>query len=125
MPRRWRRRWNGWRNERRRPMRRPSLVPNAMFAPGMCMVCGGNEGEMIDTGVDIPGDGRMYLCVRYCAPYIASLLGEREEPKPKCQATKSNGERCTADALPGRELCVAHLRVQMKEEEHGLVAVDG
>jgi len=78
---------------------------------------------MIDTGVDIPGDGRMYLCVRYCAPRIAALLGEREEPERQCSATKANGSPCTAKALPGREICVAHLRVQMKEEADALVGV--
>ena len=105
-------------------MQRPSLVPSAIFAPGTCMICGGNEGQMVDTGVDIPGDGRMYLCVRYCAPFIASLLGEREEPEPLCTATKTNGDPCTAKALPGREVCVAHLRVQQqKEEKHELVAL--
>ena len=105
-------------------MLHPNRVPNAMFSPGTCMICGGNEGEMIDTGVDIPADGRMYLCIRYCAPRIAALV-ERREPELICSATKANGQPCSAKALPGYEVCVAHLRVQHnKEEEHALAAVD-
>jgi hypothetical protein len=79
------------------------------------MICGGNEGAMVDTGVDIPGDGRMYICTRWCAPRIADLIGERAS-EPRCQAMKANGQPCTAKALPGRDLCVAHVRVQSKEE---------
>jgi hypothetical protein len=103
-------------------MRLPSLVPGAIFAPGNCMICGGNEGQMVDTGVDIPGDGRMYICVRWCAPRIAGLLDERA-PEERCTATKANGRPCTAKALPGYAVCVAHLRVQQREEEHGELAV--
>jgi hypothetical protein len=78
---------------------------------------------MVDTGVDIPGDGRMYICVRHCAPRISDLLAERE-PERKCSATKSNGQPCSAKALPGYEVCVAHLRVQrQKEEEYELAAL--
>jgi hypothetical protein len=83
------------------------------------MICGGAEGEMVDTGVDIPGDGRMYICVRWCAPRIGALTtGHYSPPESRCSETKANGQPCTAKALPGREVCVAHLRVQqMKEEE--------
>jgi hypothetical protein len=85
------------------------------------MICGGNEGQMVDTGVDIPGDGRMYLCVRYCAPHIADLLQQRE-PEQRCAAMKANGQPCTAKALSGHEVCVAHLKVQReREEQHELV----
>jgi hypothetical protein len=85
------------------------------------MICGGNEGEMIDTGVVIPGDGRMYICVRFCAPIIAEELGVLEARR-KCSATKANGQPCAADALPGHEVCVAHHKFQ-KEEADALVAV--
>jgi len=97
-------------------------VSHAMWAPGCCMVCGRHLGEMIDTGIAIPGDGRMYLCIEYCAPQIAALVGAIDTPKPKCSATKANGEPCSADALPGHELCVAHTRVQQQKEEADALA---
>jgi hypothetical protein len=104
-------------------MRRPSLVPSAIFAPGTCMICGGNEGQMVDTGVDIPGDGRMYLCTRLCVPLIVALVGQAE-PERICTATKVNGQPCSAKALPGRDLCPSHLTVQReKEEKDELVAL--
>ena len=105
-------------------MRLPTRVPNAMYAPGCCMCCGTNEGEMIDTGVDSP-DGVAYICVRYCAPRIAALVGG-QGPERQCTAIKQNGNRCTAKALPERELCVAHVRVEQrkeKEESDALVGV--
>lgn len=52
-------------------MREPVLVEGPYFTPGHCMICGGNQGKMIDTCVDIPGDGRMYLCLKTCVPLIA------------------------------------------------------
>lgn len=100
-------------------MREITLLPGALFAPGHCMICGGSEGPMIDTCVDIPGDGRMYICVRLCAPLIASLVGGHQ-PKAKCEQTKVDGSRCTADALPGRTVCVAHSKTAKREVEHAL-----
>lgn len=101
----------------------PKRVPSAEWPPGVCFMCGRSYGEMIDTNVVIPGDGRFYICLWVCAPKIAALLGEIDQPKPKCSAVKANGEPCTADALPGRQVCVAHLRVQQqKEEEDAVVA---
>jgi|SRR5262245_9236944 len=93
------------------------LVTHAQWTPGCCMICGRHLGEMIDTGIVIPGDGRMYLCVEHCVPIMAALIGQRETPKQKCSATKANGEPCSADALPGRDLCVSHLKVQQQKEE--------
>jgi hypothetical protein len=106
-------------------MRSPTLVANAIFAPGTCMICGSNEGEMVDTGVDIPGDGRMYLCVRWCAPRIAGLIGESELPSDikRCAATRVDGKPCMAWALAGQEFCVAHRKQQRKEHDHELVAL--
>lgn len=78
-----------------------------MFAPGHCMICGGAEGEMIDTHVDF-GGYRHYICVRLCAPLIAKALGETEPVL--CTHTKKNGEPCTARRLPGRDVCVAHAK---------------
>lgn len=68
---------------------------------------------MIDTRVDIPGDGRMYICVRLCAPMIANLLGLAPEVR-KCTRIKLNGEPCAGDALPGRDVCVAHAKQERK-----------
>jgi hypothetical protein len=56
-------------------MRELRVIPAPIFAPGYCMVCGGIEGPVLDTGVDIPGDGRMYLCVRTCLRIAAAQAG--------------------------------------------------
>jgi hypothetical protein len=96
-------------------------VPNAMFLPGHCAVCSATQGEMIDIGVESFGH-RIYLCVQWCAPRLAALLDEAE-PERRCSATKANGQPCTAKALPGRDLCVAHTRVQQKEEADALAHV--
>jgi len=86
------------------------------------MACARTEGKMFDLGVAIPGEGRMYLCATYCAPQIAAQMGAIETPKPKCSAIKANGDPCSADALPGYEICVAHLRVRQQKEETSAVA---
>ena len=105
-------------------MRDLTIVPGPVFAPGCCMVCGGNQGPMLDTGVDIPGDGRMYLCVRTCLRIAADKAGlgvaksmiydleQRGALVGRCTATKKNGERCTGRALPHHSTCVAHTRVK-------------
>jgi len=49
----------------------PRLVEGAMFSPGHCHICGGSQGAMVDTGVDVPGDGRTYICLKVCVPLIA------------------------------------------------------
>jgi hypothetical protein len=117
-------------------MREPDLVPSAIFAPGHCMVCGGNYGPMIDTRVDIPGDGRMYICTHVCLPMIirrvheqipeliAGIIGPVDVSR-RCVATKVDGTACTARALPNRRYCVAHSKLETKEEDDGrLVGAD-
>ena len=113
-------------------MRDLRIVDYAAFAPGTCMVCGTHEGPFLDTGVDIVGDGRMYLCVRTCLRIAAekalflpspnspiiSFEDAVERPEEvykslfpeRCSAEKKNGERCNGKALPGRPTCVAHSR---------------
>jgi hypothetical protein len=92
------------------------LVGHALWPPSHCFICGGSEGQMIDTGIAIPGEGRMYICARICAQTIAEAIGGVKS-KPKCSATKANGQPCSAEALPGHEVCVAHLKVQREKEE--------
>lgn len=53
----------------------PQLVPAAHFPPGHCFFCAGVEGPLIDTMVDLVGDGRIYVCVRTCLPLYARLAG--------------------------------------------------
>ena len=99
-------------------MRELTIVPGPVFAPGCCMVCGGNQGPMLDTGVDIPGDGRMYLCVRTCLRIAfaqVGLLHDLANPPvngDQCTATKKDGSRCSGRALPHHTTCVAHTRVK-------------
>ena len=56
-------------------MREPTLAEGAIFSPGHCHICGRAEGTMIDTMVDVPGDGRTYICTMTCLPLIANLAG--------------------------------------------------
>lgn len=90
-------------------MIRPEKVPAAIFTPGHCMICGGHEGEMIDTKVDF-GQYRYYICMRMCVPLILEAAGQiaTHIVAESCTATKKNGDPCTAYALPGRDVCVAH-----------------
>jgi hypothetical protein len=105
-------------------MREPALVPSPIFAPGHCMICGGNYGPMIDTRVDIPGDGRMYICTHVCLPMIIALVTE-VPTKRRCTAIKTDGTACTAFALANRRYCVAHSKLEQKEEDDGrLVGAD-
>src|SRR2546421_383469 len=46
---------------RRLLMREAQLVPAPVFPPGTCFGCGGNEGPMVDTMVDVVGEGRIYV----------------------------------------------------------------
>ena len=92
-------------------------VPGALFSPGHCFICGGHEGEMLDTKVDF-GNFRYYICVRMCAPMIAKELGGSLPAgivATTCTATRKDGTPCTAYALPGRETCVAHSRARKPE----------
>jgi hypothetical protein len=91
-------------------MREPTLVPAAIFSPGSCMICGGNYGAMIDTCVDIPGDGRMYICTHVCLPLIIGLVEEVEISR-NCAATTQNGSPCKGKALENRRYCVAHSKL--------------
>lgn len=101
------------------------ITPSAEWAPSVCFICRRSYGAMIDTFVET-SEGRMYICTWVCAPKIAALVGLVEQPKPKCSAVKTNGEPCTADALSGYEVCVAHLKAKRdKEEEDALVEVRG
>lgn len=56
-------------------MLEPGLVEAAHLSPGQCFICGGNEGPMVDTRVDIAGDGRFYICTRLCLPMIGRCAG--------------------------------------------------
>jgi hypothetical protein len=97
-------------------MRELGLVPAPIFAPGCCFICGGNYGPMIDTRVDIPGDGRMYICTHVCFPEMIRLV--QEVPvKRRCAAVKADGTACSAFALANRRYCVAHSKLEHKEEE--------
>jgi len=99
-------------------MREPALVPSPIFAPGCCMICGGSYGAMIDTRVDIPGDGRMYICTHVCFPMMIGLV-EGIEVVRRCSAEKADGTACTAIALQGKPYCVAHSKTHKEEEEDG------
>jgi hypothetical protein len=105
-------------------MRLPSLTDHAYFAPGTCFICGGNEGPFVDTGVDIWGEGRFYICTRMCGPLIAAVLPNPADhsPRQQCSAIKADGSPCQALAIPGQELCISHKR---KETKDALVAVRG
>jgi hypothetical protein len=147
------------------------IVDAAVLPPGMCHVCGRSQGAMVDTGVDVPGDGRTYLCVELCLTLAANQAGflspgqgeglrdrlreasrsilnleaelrwERENKLMTvsdalkmqsvgagatmgigviatptvgvCSATKVDGTPCTATALPGRDVCVAHSKTKV------------
>lgn len=56
-------------------MRSPRMVAGPVLPPGKCFICGGAEGAMVDTMVDIVGDGRFYICERICLPLIAAAAG--------------------------------------------------
>jgi hypothetical protein len=101
-------------------MREPTLVPSAIFSPGCCMVCGGSYGPMIDTRVDIPGDGRMYICTHVCFPLMVGLV-EGVEVVRRCRATKADGTACEGVALQGKNYCVAHSKLNKEEEDERLV----
>lgn len=38
------------------------LVQHAMFSPTACAACGTHEGPFIDTEIDLPAYGHVYLC---------------------------------------------------------------
>jgi hypothetical protein len=97
-------------------MRELGLVPAPIFAPGHCMICGGSYGPMIDTRVDIPGDGRMYICTHVCFPEMIRLVQEVPASR-RCTATKVDGTPCTAPAVAGHRYCVAHTKLEIREEE--------
>jgi hypothetical protein len=79
------------------------------------MICGGSYGSMIDTCVDIPGDGRMYICTHVCLPIIFGLVNEVPVSR-RCAATKADGSACEGFALPNRRYCVAHAKKEAEEE---------
>lgn len=56
-------------------MRSPRMVSGPVLSPGKCFICGGGEGAMLDTMVDIVGDGRFYICERICLPQVAAAAG--------------------------------------------------
>jgi hypothetical protein len=56
-------------------MREPMIVEGPVFSPGHCHVCGRSGGPMVDTGVDVVGDGRTYICVEMCLPLMAGKAG--------------------------------------------------
>ena len=104
-------------------MREIGLVPGPIFAPGSCMICGGSYGEMIDTRVDIPGDGRMYICTHVCFPQMLRLVEEIEVSR-NCAATKADGTPCQGKALQNRPYCVAHSKLEKEEADERLVVAD-
>jgi hypothetical protein len=101
-------------------MRTPFLVSHPAFAPGHCMICGGNVGPMIDTAVDIPGDGRMYICTRLCLALMIEQV-EGIAIRRVCSATRADGSPCTAFALTNRAYCVAHSKQEKEEKDERLV----
>lgn len=56
-------------------MRAPQLVEVASLQPGQCFTCGGIAGPLVDTMVDLPIDGRVYICVATCLVPMAALAG--------------------------------------------------
>lgn len=56
-------------------MRDAQLIDQPVFDPGKCFNCGTNEGPVIDTMIDIVGDGRIYICTRTCLPQWARIAG--------------------------------------------------
>lgn len=56
-------------------MQDPELVDTAVLLPGNCYTCRTITGPFIDTRVEIPGDGRVYICVHTCLPTWARLAG--------------------------------------------------
>jgi hypothetical protein len=87
------------------------------------MICGGSYGAMIDTRVDIPGDGRMYICTHVCLPMIFALV-EGVEISQNCAAMKLDGTACQGKALANRRYCVAHSKLEKEEEDERLVGAD-
>jgi len=86
------------------------------------MICGGSYGAMIDTRVDIPGDGRMYICTHVCLPMIIGLV-EGVEVAQRCAAVTIKGTPCQGKALENRRYCVAHAKLEREAEEETLAAV--
>lgn len=56
-------------------MRAPQLVEVATLSPGQCFTCGTVQGPFVDTMVDLPIDGRVYLCRGTCVTPMAELFG--------------------------------------------------
>jgi hypothetical protein len=95
-------------------MREPTIVNGPMFSPGFCHVCGRVEGKMVDTGVDVPGDGRTYICVDLCLPLMANRAGFLTPE----QANRLGAEVGTLNAQ------VAELREELEfERDHKLLTV--
>lgn len=88
-------------------MNEPGIADRAVFHPGKCFVCGGIEGRMIDTRVDIVGDGRIYFCERTCMPMFGRLLG---------YATPVQVAELEAEAMQ-RDAEIADLKVALAEEK--------
>jgi hypothetical protein len=53
----------------------PQLVAEPVLFPSRCGICSRHRGAMIDTMIDDPGAGRLYVCVEVCLPFFANLAG--------------------------------------------------
>jgi len=56
------------------------IVPHAVYSPTRCLTCGDHTGPFVDTHVEWPGWGHVYLCCPHegrpgCIGQIARLCG--------------------------------------------------
>lgn len=61
------------------------IVEIAKVLPGACLLCKNHNGPFVDTNIDKPMFGRVYICMD-CVTEIAGQFGLTrtiEEPKPK------------------------------------------
>lgn len=86
-------------------MREPMLVDVASIPPGVCFTCGSINGPMVDTMCDVPGRGRLYVCLANCLTPWAHLAG-LEQPDVERVAQL---EATLDDALAELDLRAARL----------------
>lgn len=51
------------------------MMDAPVLFPGRCMTCGRSKGKMVDTQIDDPAIGNVYVCVDVCVPSFAALAG--------------------------------------------------
>lgn len=56
-------------------MKAALLVERPFLFPGRCAFCGRSNGPMIDTQLEDPGLGHVYVCTEVCLPAWAALIG--------------------------------------------------